>query len=299
MITLPLTRLNHHSRGQFVACSWAADGRIAILETEKIPERIDGMFVPTRTEKQGWYITLYSPDLRRLELPVITDDINFHHIQLVDDDHLLLVCGRSRYQNGEGEKNAAIYTLNSTVVRRFTLGDGIQDISVTEDGAIWVSYFDEGVFGNYGWEEPMGRPGLVKYDLCGNILWQQDEFDICDCYALNVENPQSVWFYYYMDFKLVHLSGSDSVSYQIPVQGMQDFALCNPWIITDNGYNQHNKFTLWRLTGQQLKKQDSLQFAHPDEKHFAHAAWYMSSNRILACTANGIYFCQLSPSLFD
>lgn len=299
MITIPLTRLNYQPRGHFVACSWAADGRIAVLETEKIPERINGMFVPSKVVKQGWFITLYSPDLKRRELPIIFDSVNFHHIQIVDDEHILLVCGRSRYENGNPEKNAAIYTQDGAIVRRFTLGDGIQDIAATPDGALWVSYFDEGIFGNYGWDEPMGRSGLVKYDLHGNILWQQEEFDICDCYALNVENSQSVWFYYYMDFKLIHLRGSDSISYQIPVKGMQNFALCEPWLIADNGYNQHGKFTLWHLTGQKLKKQDSLQFAHPNEKNFCEAVWYMSGNRVMAYMQNAIYCCQLSPSLFN
>ncbi|WP_176444820.1 hypothetical protein [Paenibacillus herberti] len=41
--------------------------------------------------------------------------------------------------------------------REFLLGDGIQSVQVTDKGIIWTSYFDEGVFGNNGWDKPIGE----------------------------------------------------------------------------------------------------------------------------------------------
>jgi hypothetical protein len=60
------------------------------------------------------------------------------------------------------------------VERTFTIGDGVQDVRTTPGGDVWVSYFDEGVFGNYRWSppgpEPIGAPGLVAFDPLGNGL---------------------------------------------------------------------------------------------------------------------------------
>ena len=54
------------------------------------------------------------------------------------------------------------------MLSRFCLGDGIQDCVVKKDGTIITSYFDEGVFGNYGWDEPLGDCGLIAWtsDRC-------------------------------------------------------------------------------------------------------------------------------------
>jgi hypothetical protein len=79
---------------------------------------------------------------------------------------------------------------------------------------IWASYFDEGVFGNYGWNQPMGASGLICFDSAGRILWEFNPptgFDsICDCYALNVAK-NAVWACYYTDFPLVKIDSDKRV----------------------------------------------------------------------------------------
>jgi hypothetical protein len=87
------------------------------------------------------------------------------------------------------------------------LGDAIESIQTTTDGRIWVSYFDEGVFGN-----GIGRQGLVCFNSSGKDLFKYADFAeqndlpmICDCYALNVDVSGDVWFNYYTDFPLVRL----------------------------------------------------------------------------------------------
>jgi len=45
----------------------------------------------------------------------------------------------------------------------FHAGDGVEDIQTTEDGRTWVSYFDEGVFG----DTTPGQAGLVCLDSSG------------------------------------------------------------------------------------------------------------------------------------
>ncbi|GKX58495.1 hypothetical protein [Leminorella grimontii] len=298
MIHIPLTPLPHRFRGEMVACAWCADGNLAVLEVAKAPERIDGMFVPTEVDKRSWYVTLYSPDLRPFVLPPIESKINFHYVQTLGEEHILLVCARSHYRNGEGEKNAAIYDLHGRLVRRFTLGDGIQDVIATAGDELWVSYFDEGVFGNYGWGLPMGQNGLVKYDLNGNPLWQAEGFEICDCYALNVESAHSVWFYYYMDFDLVHMAGKETTRYKIPIKGAQCFAVCHPYIVMDGGYDKHGKFTLLRSYEKRMKRQDELCFT-ADGKNLTAAFYHMRGHCVTAYSQEGIYVAELSTALFE
>ena len=87
------------------------------------------------------------------------------------------------------------------------LGDASEDLQTTPDGRIWVSYFDEGVFGS-----GISRQGLVCFDAAGRAVFRYAEFAerhalpmICDCYAMNVDETGAVWLNYYMDFPLVQL----------------------------------------------------------------------------------------------
>jgi hypothetical protein len=86
-------------------------------------------------------------------------------------------------------------------------GDASGDLQTTQDGLIWVSYFDEGVFGG-----GIGRQGLVCYDATGRPTFKYADFAeqnalpmICDCYAMNVDQTGAVWVNYYMDFPLIKL----------------------------------------------------------------------------------------------
>ncbi|WP_440117757.1 hypothetical protein [Paenibacillus sp. QZ-Y1] len=80
--------------------------------------------------------------------------------------------------------------MDGNTIREFLLGDGIQSVQVTKNGTIWTSYFDEGVFGNNGWSNPIGSQGLVAWDEHGNKLYEDHAADIADCYALNVVNEE-------------------------------------------------------------------------------------------------------------
>src|SRR5919204_7050215 len=144
-----------------------------------------------------------------LDVVIEGERFNIHDVQPLVDE-LLLVCARSHYRGPDDfEKNGRVYTRHGKFSREVLLGDGIQSVQTTPGGIIWTSYFDEGVFGNYGWDNPVGASGLVAWDSAGNKLY---EFQpgagldaICDCYALNVESEDDVWLYYYTEFPLVRL----------------------------------------------------------------------------------------------
>ena len=84
---------------------------------------------------------------------------------------------------------------------------------IDTEGRIWVGFFDEGVFGNFGWNHPgptgLGAAGLVALDDHGEVLWRfnEDQMLISDCYALNVHRPE-VWAYYDTDFELARVDGT-------------------------------------------------------------------------------------------
>ncbi|QBH97992.1 hypothetical protein EKN56_17280 [Limnobaculum zhutongyuii] len=295
MIKVALTPIEHQSRGELVACSWSTADRLMVLEAESIPERINGQFVASQTDKRSWFVSIYQHGELILSVPSIESKTNFHYVQILDEQHILLVGARCHYNHGDPEKNAEVYNLDGQRVRRFTLGDGIEDINVTTDGAIWVSYFDEGVFGNYGWGQPLGQYGLVKFNAEGNVLWQAEQFDICDCYAVNAESEHSFWFYYYSDFQLVHLNKLQATSYRVPVQGSHAFALSHPYLIMVGGYGQNDNFHVFKFNASSLKETAKLVFTDSGGKSLKQCVYNMRGNRVIAFNQSGIYYTILTP----
>jgi hypothetical protein len=125
-------------------------------------------------------------------------------VQPIDNANFLLVTSRTY----NVKKNGQIWRSDGSLIREFSLGDGIEDVQTSARSEIWVSYFDEGVFGNGN------EPGLACFDLAGKRVFSfADQIandgskipPIDDCYALNVSGDDEVWLYYYMAFPLVKL----------------------------------------------------------------------------------------------
>jgi hypothetical protein len=133
------------------------------------------------------------------EYTIETEPSAFHFVQPLQDG-LLLAHGRQ----SSPAQNACVYDFAGRPLRKFALGDGIEDLQTTASGDIWASYFDEGVFG-----DTVGSAGLVRFDAHGTPTYEFQPTAgldcISDCYALNVENNETVWFYYYTPFLLVRL----------------------------------------------------------------------------------------------
>jgi hypothetical protein len=129
-----------------------------------------------------------------------------------DNSHGISTFHVQRFESGWllGESRggrATIHEPNGALRSAVELGDAIESIQTTTDGRIWVSYFDEGVFGG-----GIGQQGLVCFDSSGKHLFKYANFAeqsdlpmICDCYALNVDASGDVWLNYYTDFPLVRL----------------------------------------------------------------------------------------------
>jgi hypothetical protein len=190
---------------------------------------------------------------------------NYHFVQPLPDNELLLVCARSHYRGPKDyDLNGKVFAQNGTLKREFLLGDGIQDIQTTADGKIWASYFDEGIFGNFGWEypasPPIGASGLVMWDKFGKKQYEfspPDELDsMCDCYALNVVSDKETWCYYYTEFPLVCIrEGQVHSFWNNPINefkdwiigGSSNFVIWENFVLFRGGYRQSDKYQLVEL----------------------------------------------------
>ncbi len=165
-----------------------------------------------------------------------------------------IVCGaRARHDSSGAEANATIFDLGSgQPVTAFTLGDGIGQLQAIEDGSIFVGYFDQGIEGALGWQNPLGAAGLVRFDQKGELLWQFPSSPklapMDDCYALNALQEET-WVYYYRDFSLVRFNraGSPDVAWNLGVEGAHALAVVPGYAALFGSYEDSRDCTLLRL----------------------------------------------------
>jgi hypothetical protein len=180
--------------------------------------------------------------------------MNYHHAQPLTGGELLLVCGRCRrFADGSTDRNATVFAADGTLARSFLLGDGIEDVQATADGRIWVSYFDEGIFGNFGWDDPVGAAGLIQWDGVGGEVYQYrppDGLDsISDCYALNVASDDETWCCYYTDFPLVRITaGQVTGVWRPPIRGSDAFAIHEDRVLFRGGYHDSESYYHFELS---------------------------------------------------
>ncbi|WP_321856417.1 hypothetical protein [Burkholderia cenocepacia] len=184
----------------------------------------------TPSTLQRYRVIAWKDGATLLDLAIDNEPFNIDEIQPVED-HLLLVCTRSRYRGpNDFDLNGRLYRRDGTPCGEILLGDGIESVQVTAAGEIWTSYFDEGVFGNLGWASPVGESGLVAWNRRGEQRYAFSPPEglgpIDDCYALNVTGDHDVWLYYYSEFALVRLCDRQAVaSWRLPVKGSHAFAV--------------------------------------------------------------------------
>jgi hypothetical protein len=141
-------------------------------------------------------------------------------------------------------------------VRRFTLGDGINDVRTDSKGFIWVSYFDEGVFGNYGWSsrgpEPIGASGLVKFDSSGQRVLSFDAEaagtdTICDAYAMNLIGDDDAWVYFYTEFPIVRIRNGKYQCWSYGEAGASAMAVREDRVALFGDYKTRNRLRILGL----------------------------------------------------
>jgi len=211
-----------------------------------------GPFVITKPEYAAVLVITNTWGSREIELPHLTT--KFPAIEMLPSGEILIVSSRcQRYEDESYDLNARVYTTKGELGREFLLGDGIEDLQVDRLGRIWVSYFDEGVFGNCGWQTPIGATGLCCFDGFGHRLWEYMPpagfGSIADCYAMNVSR-EGVWAYYYTEFPIVQIGSDWRVrGWGTETAGAKAFAVHGKNVLLFGGYAENRaKCQLLELT---------------------------------------------------
>ncbi|MGO4547418.1 hypothetical protein AB4Z29_21780 [Paenibacillus sp. 2TAB23] len=248
----PYADISAYTEGfEIVSAQIGSDGCMYVLLINQIPVRERGMFVPTTLKKSYTYKVLYLDDQDIEEVVIANQHFNYHYVQPLHRQLLLVGARCSYYGAGNYDLNAKVCDYKGNTIRVFMLGDGIQSVQVTEQGTIWTSYFDEGVFGNNGWDKPIGAQGLLAWDEHGNKRYEDQVSEIADCYALNAVKDEEVWFYYYTDFLLGCISGGlgqPKVSFMNPeISGSSGFCTDGYHFLFDGGYGKSGTYVLKKI----------------------------------------------------
>jgi hypothetical protein len=166
-----------------------------------------------------------------LDVEIRGERFDIHHVQPLPDE-LLLVSSRAALRGPDDhDQNGRIYSRSGEFKSGILLGDGVSSVQTTPKGRIWTGYFDEGIYGNFGWNTPIGASGLVAWDTQGRKTFEFESKGapaIDDCYALNVAGEDDVWLYYYSDFPLVRLRNDRIASvWKMPIHGCSAFAIAD------------------------------------------------------------------------
>lgn len=176
-------------------------------------------------------------------------DENYHFAQPLSAGRWIVVRGRCE---GAHDKNAHVFDPDGHEIASFHVGDGVNDVLVSSDDTVWVSYFDEGIYG----PTELAQEGLVGFDAEGDVVLRfsdcltlQGLGRMADCTAMNVAEDGSVWVYYYTDFPLVRLRDGKLVRAwgQLPVEFAEAFAVDGEKAVFAGGPDDREAFQLLDL----------------------------------------------------
>lgn len=243
------------------------------LVTEKF-EQGGALFPKSRMrENKRFRLVEAGPDWHGvIELPPL--DITFPLVDVFPDGRVLVAATRSEWRSADDyDKNGVIFDPASGTVSRILLGDGIAKVSIDSRARIWASYFDEGIFGNFGWGRlgppPVGAAGLNCFSADGVILWSypfDDSFDsISDCYAMNVKG-ENASVYFYTEFPLCRISGEFERRYwKTELGGCSQFAINSEIVLFSRQYDDapHTGY-LAELGNDEIENVQKVEFVLPD-----------------------------------
>jgi hypothetical protein len=180
-------------------------------------------------------ITVHTPELAAVT-PITGLALAHVTVQPMPGGRFLVAGARCRWHHDGPDRNGVLYDTDGQVICERVLGDGIAHVLATSDGQVWIGYFDEGIYGNYGWgqadtEEPVGASGIVRFSPGLAPVWRYPRCTgvgpwdaISDCYALNVDGT-CAWACYDSDFPIVRIRDGAVTGWHNDIKGASALAV--------------------------------------------------------------------------
>ncbi|MDO4259065.1 MAG: hypothetical protein Q4C87_06030 [Actinomycetaceae bacterium] len=175
---------------------------------------------------------------------------------------ICLVAARCAFNQGQPENNARIYDSDGNFLREGCFGDGVEHLAIDDNGLIWVGYFDEGIFGNRGWDNPLGAAGIVAWSADFHRNWEMPDYLIADTYSLNIANQEVISCPYTgldNDFPFVRIRDGKATTWETNSEVSGPFGVVsNGWeYVTIGSYEHSLAFSRHLLEGNRLRSSRS------------------------------------------
>ncbi len=182
-------------------------------------------------------------DENRQDILIDDVDFTFPEFDLFPDGRILLAAGWC----ANDDLNGLIFNSETREKTKFHAGDGIETICIDDASRIFISYFDEGIFG-----DGPGMGGITCFNDEGGIIWQFNSTDrkdayISDCYAMNVTGFDA-YIYYYTDFELAKIGPKfETAIWKTDISGCHCFAISDDALLFSSQYGEpENSFHLMK-----------------------------------------------------
>ena len=224
-------------------------------------------------------ITVHTPELAAVTRIA---DLALAHItvQPMPGGRFLVAGARCRWRPDGPDRNAVLYDADGQAVSEHVLGDGIAHVLATSTGQVWVGYFDEGIYGNYGWgradsEEPVGAYGIVRFSSGLESAWHYPKYTevgpwdaVSDCYALNVDDT-CTWACYYSDFPVVRIRDGTVTGWHNEIKGASALAVAGSRVALFGGYGpDRDRLALAELSADRAGPAGEYRVVLPDGQPF-------------------------------
>lgn len=179
-------------------------------------------------------------------------DVAIPKIQIMPDG-IWLIGTRAYYHDDGPELNGTFWSNDGQLARSGCFGDGISKVRARPDGDLWIGYFDEGVFGNYGWgvpdgPTPLGAHGVVLWD--GGTFtkkWEPEGYgDLCDVYAATLVGDD-LWTSTYVDFPISRFDGKTQIEFPTSDSGTRALIVGGDIAATFGEYRHPWSYRIWQL----------------------------------------------------
>lgn len=205
-------------------------------------------------------------------------------------DGTVLIVGSQCELHPDGpDQNAVVLEANGAVLRRATLGHGVDHLQTTASGEVWAGYADEGIYGNWGWGDPdllgpdgqpvlpIGWSGLVRFGRSLSAEWEFDARGAAGREALGDERPfidgvlalnvirETAWIYYFSAHAVARVEDDGTRLWATGREGGGLLLVAGDRVAFVGGYPpEHDQITIGRLGEHRFEPSSAARLVLPD-----------------------------------